>query len=133
MALRVKVQPSYNQSSVIRLSEDPNLIKTILDQIVIFQPTNSDDMKAKSDINDSFQLDSVSASHIFFYKIYTAKSVSITADHDPDLLQVLTPANDYRLTLMWTSYKVHCIILPSCHLQRWQSISTLTDLVISSH
>ncbi|KAE9622002.1 hypothetical protein Lalb_Chr01g0020721 [Lupinus albus] len=56
------------------------------------QPTNSDDMKAKSDINDSFQLDSVSASHIFFYKIYTAKSVSITADHDPDLLQVLTPA-----------------------------------------
>ncbi|KAE9619797.1 hypothetical protein Lalb_Chr02g0157081 [Lupinus albus] len=34
-------------------------------------------MKAKSDINDSFQLDS---------------SVSITADHDPDLLQVLTPA-----------------------------------------
>ncbi|KAF1860020.1 hypothetical protein Lal_00027870, partial [Lupinus albus] len=37
MALRVKVQPSYNQSSVIRLSEDPNLIKTILDQIVIFQ------------------------------------------------------------------------------------------------
>ncbi|KAF1877293.1 hypothetical protein Lal_00012064 [Lupinus albus] len=56
MALRVKVQPSYNQSSVIRLSEDPNLIKTILDQIVIFQ------------------------------------SVSITADHDPDLLQVLTPA-----------------------------------------
>ncbi|KAF1893763.1 hypothetical protein Lal_00002287 [Lupinus albus] len=92
MALRVKVQPSYNQSSVIRLSEDPNLIKNILDQIVIFQPTNSDDMKAKSDINDSFQLDSVSASHIFFYKIYTAKSVSITADHDPDLLQVLTPA-----------------------------------------
>ncbi|KAF1874158.1 hypothetical protein Lal_00041604 [Lupinus albus] len=56
MALRVKVQPSYNQSSVIRLSEDPNLIKNILDQIVIFQ------------------------------------SVSITADHDPDLLQVLTPA-----------------------------------------
>ncbi|KAE9603804.1 putative nucleic acid-binding protein [Lupinus albus] len=56
MALRVKVQPSYNQSSVIRLSEDPNLIKNILDQIVIFQ------------------------------------SVYITADHDPDLLQVLTPA-----------------------------------------
>ncbi|KAF1889299.1 hypothetical protein Lal_00024622, partial [Lupinus albus] len=37
MALRVKVQPSYNQSSVIRHFEDPNLIKTILDQIVIFQ------------------------------------------------------------------------------------------------
>ncbi|KAF1874358.1 hypothetical protein Lal_00008563 [Lupinus albus] len=27
MVLRVKVQPSYNQSCVIRLSEDPNLIK----------------------------------------------------------------------------------------------------------
>ncbi|CAL0305323.1 unnamed protein product [Lupinus luteus] len=37
MALRVKVQPSYNQSSVIRLSEDPNLIKKVLDQIGMFE------------------------------------------------------------------------------------------------
>ncbi|KAF1854705.1 hypothetical protein Lal_00040130 [Lupinus albus] len=62
MALRVKVQPSYNQSSVIRLSEDPNLIKTILDQIVIFQ------------------LDSVSASHISFTK-FTLQSVADEAPH----------------------------------------------------
>ncbi|CAL0315151.1 unnamed protein product [Lupinus luteus] len=37
MALRIKVQPSYNQSSVIRLSEDPNLIKKVLDQIGMFE------------------------------------------------------------------------------------------------
>ncbi|CAL0324988.1 unnamed protein product [Lupinus luteus] len=55
MALRVKVQPTYNQSSVIRLSEDPNLIKTVLDHIGIFE------------------------------------SVSMTADHDPDHSQVVTP------------------------------------------
>ncbi|KAF1872333.1 hypothetical protein Lal_00016631 [Lupinus albus] len=38
MALRVKVQPSYNQSFMIRLYEDPNLIKTILDTIGILEP-----------------------------------------------------------------------------------------------
>ncbi|KAF1862320.1 hypothetical protein Lal_00026848 [Lupinus albus] len=54
IAIRVKVQASYNQSSAIRLSEDPNLIKTILDTIGI--------------------------------------SISITADHDPDHIQVVTPA-----------------------------------------
>ncbi|KAE9601064.1 putative nucleic acid-binding protein [Lupinus albus] len=37
MVLRVKVQPSYNQSSVIRLSEDVNLIKKVLDQIGVFE------------------------------------------------------------------------------------------------
>ncbi|KAF1862375.1 hypothetical protein Lal_00026906 [Lupinus albus] len=37
MVLRVKVQPSYNQSSVVRLSEDPNLIKKVLDQIGVFE------------------------------------------------------------------------------------------------
>ncbi|KAE9614223.1 putative nucleic acid-binding protein [Lupinus albus] len=37
MALRVKVQPSYNQSFMIRLYEDPNLIKTILDTIGILE------------------------------------------------------------------------------------------------
>ncbi|KAF1866006.1 hypothetical protein Lal_00041704 [Lupinus albus] len=37
MVLRVKVQPSYNQSSIIRLSEDPNLIKKVLDQIGVFE------------------------------------------------------------------------------------------------
>ncbi|KAE9584965.1 hypothetical protein Lalb_Chr25g0284011 [Lupinus albus] len=37
MVLRVKVQPSYNQSSVIRLYEDPNLIKKVLDQIGVFE------------------------------------------------------------------------------------------------
>ncbi|KAF1866668.1 hypothetical protein Lal_00018052 [Lupinus albus] len=56
MVLRVKVQPSYNQSSVIRLYEDPNLIKKVLDQIGVFE------------------------------------SVSITADHDPEQFQVVTPA-----------------------------------------
>ncbi|XP_019460029.1 PREDICTED: uncharacterized protein LOC109359788 [Lupinus angustifolius] len=56
MALRVKVQSSYNQSSVIRLSENPILIKTIVDQFGILE------------------------------------SVSVTADHDPDNLQVVTPA-----------------------------------------
>ncbi|KAF1864331.1 hypothetical protein Lal_00021987 [Lupinus albus] len=52
MTLRVKVQPSYKQSFVIRHSEDPNMIKTILDTMYI----------------------------------------SITADHDPDPIQVVTPA-----------------------------------------
>ncbi|KAF1860452.1 hypothetical protein Lal_00037797 [Lupinus albus] len=37
MVLRVKVQLSYNQSSVIRLSEDVNLIKKVLDQIGVFE------------------------------------------------------------------------------------------------
>ncbi|KAF1885673.1 hypothetical protein Lal_00039521 [Lupinus albus] len=37
MVLRVKVQPSYNQSYVIRLSEDVNLIKKVLDQIGVFE------------------------------------------------------------------------------------------------
>ncbi|KAF1874419.1 hypothetical protein Lal_00029846 [Lupinus albus] len=37
MALRVKVQLSYNQLFVIRLSEDPNVIKTILDTIGIVE------------------------------------------------------------------------------------------------
>ncbi|KAF1862315.1 hypothetical protein Lal_00026843 [Lupinus albus] len=37
MVLRVKIQPSYNQSSIIRLSEDPNLIKKVLDQIEVFE------------------------------------------------------------------------------------------------
>ncbi|KAF1876975.1 hypothetical protein Lal_00012449, partial [Lupinus albus] len=37
MVLRVKVQPSYNQCSVIRLSEDPNLIKKIVDQLGVLQ------------------------------------------------------------------------------------------------
>ncbi|KAF1881945.1 hypothetical protein Lal_00038589 [Lupinus albus] len=37
MVLRVKVQPSYNQSSMIRLSEDPNLIKKVRDQIGVFE------------------------------------------------------------------------------------------------
>ncbi|KAF1866291.1 hypothetical protein Lal_00024295 [Lupinus albus] len=37
MVLRVKVQPSYNPSSVIRLSEDPNLIKKVLSQIGVFE------------------------------------------------------------------------------------------------
>ncbi|CAL0303383.1 unnamed protein product [Lupinus luteus] len=37
LALRVKVQPSYNQSSVIRLSENPILIKSILDQFGILE------------------------------------------------------------------------------------------------
>ncbi|KAF1865548.1 hypothetical protein Lal_00004924 [Lupinus albus] len=36
MVLRVKVKPSYNQSSVIRLSEDPNLIKKVLSHIGVF-------------------------------------------------------------------------------------------------
>ncbi|KAF1893933.1 hypothetical protein Lal_00002485 [Lupinus albus] len=37
MVLRVKVQLSYNQSSVIRLSEDPNLTKKVFDQIKVFE------------------------------------------------------------------------------------------------
>ncbi|KAF1885863.1 hypothetical protein Lal_00042737 [Lupinus albus] len=37
MVLRVKVQPFYNQSSVIRLSKDVNLIKKVLDQIGVFE------------------------------------------------------------------------------------------------
>ncbi|KAE9586369.1 hypothetical protein Lalb_Chr24g0401171 [Lupinus albus] len=55
MVLRVKVQPSDNQSSVIRLSEDPNLIKKVFGQIGVFE------------------------------------SVSMTADHDPEQFQVVTP------------------------------------------
>ncbi|KAF1865958.1 hypothetical protein Lal_00041655, partial [Lupinus albus] len=58
MVLRVKVQPSYNQSSVIRLSEDPNLIKKVLDQIGVFEATTSDDLKGKSVWSDFLQLES---------------------------------------------------------------------------
>ncbi|KAF1893477.1 hypothetical protein Lal_00001956 [Lupinus albus] len=61
MVLRVKVQSSYNQSSVIKLSEDSNLIKKVLDQIGVFE--------LKFDM-----------------------SVSMTADHDPEQFQVVTPA-----------------------------------------
>ncbi|XP_019427197.1 PREDICTED: uncharacterized protein LOC109335518 [Lupinus angustifolius] len=35
MALRVKVQPSYHQSSVIIISKDQDLIKFVLDQILV--------------------------------------------------------------------------------------------------
>ncbi|XP_019427485.1 PREDICTED: uncharacterized protein LOC109335768 [Lupinus angustifolius] len=35
MTLRVKVQPLYHQSSVIRISEDQDLIKFVLDQIPV--------------------------------------------------------------------------------------------------
>ncbi|KAF1888822.1 hypothetical protein Lal_00036864 [Lupinus albus] len=77
MVLRVKVQPSYNQSSVIRLSEDPNLIKNVVDQIGVFEPKTSADLKGKSVCSDFVALES---------------SVSMTAEHDPEQFQVVTPA-----------------------------------------
>ncbi|KAF1858660.1 hypothetical protein Lal_00044693 [Lupinus albus] len=77
MVLRVKVKPSYNQSFVIRLSEDRNLIKKVLDQIGVFEATTSDDLKGKSVCSDFLRLES---------------SVSIIADHDPEQFQVVTPA-----------------------------------------
>ncbi|KAF1858965.1 hypothetical protein Lal_00000787 [Lupinus albus] len=76
MVLRVKVQPSDNQSSVIRLSEDPNLIKKVFGQIGVFEPTTSDDFKGKIVCSDFLALES---------------SVSMTADHDPEQFQVVTP------------------------------------------
>ncbi|XP_019455180.1 PREDICTED: uncharacterized protein LOC109356309 [Lupinus angustifolius] len=80
VALRVKVQPSYNQSSVIRLSENPSLIKSISGQFGILEVhtvSNYDEQKGKCPVNDISE-------HEY--------SVSITADHDPDNLQVVTPA-----------------------------------------
>ncbi|KAE9586697.1 hypothetical protein Lalb_Chr23g0265971 [Lupinus albus] len=37
MTLRVKVQPSYNQSSMIRLSENPTLINSIAGQFGLLE------------------------------------------------------------------------------------------------
>ncbi|KAF1877497.1 hypothetical protein Lal_00040213 [Lupinus albus] len=45
MVLRVKVQPSYNQLSLIRLSKDPNLIKKLLDQIGVFEGEEANILK----------------------------------------------------------------------------------------
>ncbi|KAL6508619.1 hypothetical protein OROGR_023330 [Orobanche gracilis] len=77
LALRVKVQPSYKQSSVINLSEDPNLIQVILDQLLIVEDTTSDIGKGKYVDNHSLHFET---------------SFSGTADHDPDVLQAATPA-----------------------------------------
>ncbi|KAF1865914.1 hypothetical protein Lal_00033375 [Lupinus albus] len=77
LVLHVKVQSSYNQSFVIRLYEDPKLIKKVLDQIGVFEPTTSADFKVKSVCSGFLALES---------------SVSMTADHDPEQFQVVTPA-----------------------------------------
>ncbi|KAF1881382.1 hypothetical protein Lal_00023418 [Lupinus albus] len=76
MVLRVKVQPSYNQSSVIRLSEDVNLIKKVLDQIGVFEASTPNDLKGKSLCSNFLQLES---------------SVFMTVDHDLEQFQVVTP------------------------------------------
>ncbi|KAF1872448.1 hypothetical protein Lal_00016746 [Lupinus albus] len=76
MALRVKVQPSYNQSFMIRLYEDPNLIKTILDTIGILEVCYNNPLQP----------------------------ISITADHDPYHIQVVSPAkrlsSDFDINLL---------------------------------
>ncbi|CAL0303463.1 unnamed protein product [Lupinus luteus] len=84
MALRVKVQPSYHQSSVIRISEDQDLIKYVMDQILINGHATSDNVKGNSNVNDSLQIET---------------SLSVTANHDPDRLQVVTPAKRLSLDL----------------------------------
>ncbi|KAF1870917.1 hypothetical protein Lal_00030229 [Lupinus albus] len=76
MTLRVKVQPSYNQCSVIILSENPVLIKSIVDQFGILEVILSDDVKRKHDVNDIIEYEC---------------SFSIIADHGPNNLQVVTP------------------------------------------
>ncbi|KAF1885780.1 hypothetical protein Lal_00008520 [Lupinus albus] len=104
MALRIKVQPSYNQSSVIRLSENPTLINSIAGQFGLLElhtGSTSKELKGKCHVNDIFQ-------HEF--------SVSITADHDPDNLQVLTPAKRMLADL---DLDLPDYIKPlSCHLLR---------------
>ncbi|KAF1872265.1 hypothetical protein Lal_00028172 [Lupinus albus] len=80
MIVRVKVQPSYSQCFVIRLSENPTLINSIDGQFGLLElhtGSTSEELKGKCHVNDIFQYES---------------SVFITADHDPDNLQVLTPA-----------------------------------------
>ncbi|KAE9604527.1 putative nucleic acid-binding protein [Lupinus albus] len=80
MTLRVKVQPSYNQCFVIRLSENPTLINSIDGQFGLLElhtGSTSEELKGKCHVNDIFQYE---------------YSVSITTDHDLDSLQVLTPA-----------------------------------------
>ncbi|OIW15609.1 hypothetical protein TanjilG_08185 [Lupinus angustifolius] len=63
MTFRVKVQPSYHQSSVIRLSESPILIKAIADQfgaLEIHTVSPSEELNGKFHVNDISQHESVS-------------------------------------------------------------------------
>ncbi|KAF1895870.1 hypothetical protein Lal_00037987 [Lupinus albus] len=71
MVLRVKVQPSYNQSSLIRLSEDPNLIKKVLDQIGVFESM------------------SITANHDPVHFQVVTPAMRLSAEFDLDLLQSL--------------------------------------------
>ncbi|XP_019450629.1 PREDICTED: uncharacterized protein LOC109352901 [Lupinus angustifolius] len=73
MTFRVKVQPFYHQSFMIMLYESPILIKAIADHKV----SPSEELNGKFHVNDISQHES---------------SVFVTTDHDPDNLQVETPA-----------------------------------------
>ncbi|OIW15033.1 hypothetical protein TanjilG_13960 [Lupinus angustifolius] len=62
MAFRVKVQPSYHQSSVMRLSESTVLIKAIADQfgtLDIHTGSTSDALNGKCHLNDMSQYESI--------------------------------------------------------------------------
>ncbi|KAF1872472.1 hypothetical protein Lal_00016771, partial [Lupinus albus] len=58
VALRVKVQSSYNQCSVIRQSKNHVLIKSIVDQFGILEVTLSHDVKGKRDVNNIIEYES---------------------------------------------------------------------------
>ncbi|KAJ1399960.1 hypothetical protein SESBI_29938 [Sesbania bispinosa] len=83
LAFRVKVQPTYGKSSVNQISDDAQIIESILGNLPIHEDPIISCNKGKSvldvaDLNDS-------------------QSFSATADYDPGLLGQLTPAKRQSL------------------------------------
>ncbi|KAG5022433.1 hypothetical protein JHK82_018345 [Glycine max] len=76
LAFKIKVQPKFRNSAVLKCSADSSLINAVMDMLV--------DAETSSKMNISVSDSNHSAQH-------ESQSLSVTADHDPLLGLPLTP------------------------------------------